>query len=188
MKQARAFAPLLGGMDLSDDKKYRYSLWCRWSPGPSITWIMFNPSDADLASDKPGHITPDPTINQIVRYSKRHRPKPFGALRLVNLFAWRDSCAACTLLRTDAVGENDARLKPLLQGVEEVAIAWGSLGRWRRELNLKAQARERLVHQWLGDTRRLCLCRVDKGAYPGHPMYKSPDLTLTDWEVAPPCR
>jgi hypothetical protein len=186
MKRPQRLPPLPGGMELSPDKRYRYSLWCRWTPGPTITWIMFNPSDADLA-DRPGYIRPDPTINKIIGYSKRHKPLPFGAIRVVNLFAWRDSCTACTLLRPDPLGENDSRLKLLLRGVDEVAIAWGGLGSWRKELNVKAQARERVVRESLGENRLLCLCRVDNGRYPGHPMYKSPDLTLKDWDAAPPC-
>jgi hypothetical protein len=174
-------------MELSPDGKYRYLLWCRWEPGPTITWIMFNPSDADLTADKPGYITPDPTINKIIGFSKRHKPLPFGALRVVNLFAWRDSCPKCTLLRPDPLGKNDSRLRSLLRGVDEVAIAWGGLGCWRKAMNLKAQTREEAVRASLEKTRLLCLCRVDKGKYPGHPMFKPPELTLKDWDAAPPC-
>jgi len=187
IKKARLSPPVQGGMELSPDEKYRYSLWCRWDDGPTITWVMFNPSDADLASDKPGYIRPDPTINKIIGFSKRHKPTRFGALQVLNLFAWRDSCAKCALLRPDPVGDNDSHLKISLEGVDQVAIAWGGLAGWSGALNLRAQAREKVVKNAIGAARRLCLCKVDHDRFPGHPMFKPRHLTLRDWDQAPPC-
>ena len=182
----RSFKPLEGDMCLSPDKKYRYSLTTRWGPGPTITWVMFNPAGADLA-ETPGFIIPDRTINRIVAFSKKG-PKRFGSLSVVNLFAWRDTCPACTLCQPDPIGDNNEHLSALLEGVNAVAIAWGSLHGLRTELRAKAENRVREVNEVLGHIGRLCLCKVDSDSSPGHPLYLSGDLRLVDWESAPSCQ
>jgi hypothetical protein len=44
-----------GEMDLSDDGLYRFWLRCEWGDGPTVTWVMFNPSHAGvgISSDIP---------------------------------------------------------------------------------------------------------------------------------------
>jgi len=175
-------------MQLCDDLDYRHLLWCRWASGPTITWIMFNPSDADIG-DNEDEIIPDPTIDQIIHFSKHHEPTPFGGLQVVNLYAWRDSCKACTLLREDPIGEGDSVLKETIHSAETIAIAWGELGTWKqpqKELNAREIARESTVLDYLHDRPRLALCTVGNGRFPGHPMYKSRALRLVDWEHALP--
>lgn len=180
----RRFAPVNGGMKLSEDLDYRYLLWCRWASGPIITWIMFNPSDADKG-DNEDEIIPDPTINQIIHFSMHHEPVPFGGLQVVNLFAWRDSCKDCTLLQEHPIGDGDSVLKETIYSAETIAIAWGEL-KARQQLNALEIARERIVLDYLQDRPRLALCTVGNGRFPGHPMYKSRDIKLVDWEDALP--
>jgi hypothetical protein len=147
---------------------------------------MFNPSDADLG-EKEGEIIPDQTIDQIIYFSKHNEPVPFGGLQVVNLFAWRDSCMACTLLRDDPIGDGDAILKKTIHSAETIAIAWGELGTWKKEqknLNEREIERERTVLDYLEDRPRLALCTVRNGRFPGHPLYKSRMLRLADWGEA----
>ena len=51
------------GAELSGDRYYRYSLWRQWDEGPSVLWIMLNPSTADVYVD-------DPTIRRCVGFAK----------------------------------------------------------------------------------------------------------------------
>lgn len=51
------------GATLSGCGLYRYHLWRRWDTGPSVMWIMLNPSTADADED-------DPTIRRCVGYAK----------------------------------------------------------------------------------------------------------------------
>src|SRR5689334_10316767 len=59
---------------------YRYSLWREWSTdSPPVTFIMLNPSTADDWKD-------DSTIRRCIGFA---RTWGFGALEVVNLFAYR---------------------------------------------------------------------------------------------------
>ncbi len=180
-------------MYLSPDERYRYVLWCRWDEGPMVTWIMFNPSDADL-SERPGHIRPDRTIKRITDFSKKPIRLPdgqilsHGGLRVVNLFGWRDSCSACTLLREDPDGDNREHLEAIVDDASFLAVGWGGLTKWKKALNEKAQEREEDVLRLIGDKPRLCLGRVTHRLYPGHPLYVDGDLSLVEWEEAPTLR
>ena len=120
----RLFESVPGGMELSSDHLYRNRLWHRWAEGPSITWIMLNPSDAD--PDEDGYIRPDRTIKRIISFSKAHEPNVFGALEVVNLFAIRDSCSACALTSDNPYGDDD-RLRSIIKPSMTVVIAWGDL-------------------------------------------------------------
>ncbi len=181
-KRPKRFAEIIGGMVLSDDvgQSYRYSLWCRWGSGPSITWIMLNPSDAG-PGPTPGCITPDDTINRIIGFS---RPA-FGSLRVVNLFALRDSCSTCCLLGADPVGENDAHLRAAIDDSESVAIAWGSLEKWPGSLNAMARDRQDAVLDQLSGVHCRCLARVSGGRFPAHPLRLASTLELVTWDDAP---
>ena len=192
-KQSQPFAPVKGGMCLSGDESYRYVLWCRWDEGPMVTWMMFNPSDADL-SEEPGFIRPDRTIKRVIDFSKKPIRQPdgqvvrHGGIQVVNLFARRDSCSACTLLRDDPVGDNKEYLDAIVDNAPFLAVGWGSLKKWRVALNERAQKREGEALRLIGDKPRLCLGRVAGRRYPGHPLYLDRALSLVDWEDAPTLR
>ena len=59
---------------------YRYSLWREWyADSPPVAFIMLNPSTADDRKD-------DPTIRRSIGFAHAWG---FGALEVVNLFAYR---------------------------------------------------------------------------------------------------
>ncbi len=178
----KTFAPIRGGMELSSDYRYRNSLWCSWSEGKSLTWIMFNPSTADISTDDPGCIAPDDTIHKVVGYSQRHADGAFGSLRVVNLFAWRSPCRRCTMLQSDPIGHSNEAVGEAINGSDGVVVAWGGLRGWTRDLNTKAIAREEVVLEMLEGRPRLHLIKVDNGRFPGHPQRKSDQLILQDWD------
>ena len=66
---------------LSDDGQFRWTLERAWSDGPTVCWIMLNPSTADAEVD-------DPTIRAIVKHSDGWG---FGRLVVVNLYPIRSS-------------------------------------------------------------------------------------------------
>ena len=66
----------------SDCEKYRYSLTRIWDgEAKKLHFVMLNPSTAT-------EIQNDPTVE---RCERRARTLNFGAFRVTNIFAWRDT-------------------------------------------------------------------------------------------------
>jgi hypothetical protein len=102
---------------LSDDGRYRYRLSRRWTEGPTLHWVMLNPSTADADKD-------DPTIRRCVGFATHNG---FGSISVCNLFALRatnprELIPACSA----AVGPaNDKFIQEIPSGSTVVA-AWGA--------------------------------------------------------------
>ncbi len=86
----------------SDCEKYRYTLTRVWEPaGRKALFIMLNPSTATEVQN-------DPTVE---RCERRARTLGFGAFRVTNIFAWRDTDPRKMRAATDPVGPaNDAAI------------------------------------------------------------------------------
>jgi hypothetical protein len=165
--------PELGGdrmdrsADLSDDAVYRYTLTRRWGTGPSIPWVMLNPSTADGDVD-------DPTIRRVVGFT---RDAGYGACTVLNLFALRSTDPALLLRHPDPVGpENDLVIKATVRAHTTrppgdpqprfVVAAWGASVDDR---HLAARARAVLDGPLAGVDVR-CLGTTRSGQ-PRHPLY-----------------
>jgi hypothetical protein len=83
------------GATLSDCGRYRYRLWRRWADGPTVLFVMLNPSTADADVD-------DPTIRRCIGFA---RSWGAGALEVVNLYAWRATQPAELKAAVGPVGE-----------------------------------------------------------------------------------
>lgn len=113
--------------EISPDGIYRYALHREWVPGgPTLGWIMLNPSTADAVIN-------DPTIIKIMHVSER---EGYGAAWVANLFAYRSpSPAALREAAADGHPGHDATgpftdmwLRTMLAAVPEVVLAWGANG------------------------------------------------------------
>lgn len=110
----------------SPDRRYRYALWREWSmplidwrPEAYVLFIGLNPSTADETEN-------DPTIRRCIDFARRWR---YGALCMVNLFAWRDTKPAKMMEADDPVGPlNDYHLLRLTREATLVVAAWGKHG------------------------------------------------------------
>lgn len=139
----------------SRDRRYRYTLGRRWGRGPSLTWVMLNPSTADHQRD-------DPTIRRCIAFS---RAWGFDGLVVVNLFALRSPQPAVLLDAEDALGPMGGRvLRRVLResAPGSVVAAWGNV-----EPRLARRAEE--VRAIL-PADALCLGLTDRGQ-PRHPLY-----------------
>lgn len=151
---------------LSPDSKYRYRLDRRWSPGPTVAWIMLNPSTADGTSD-------EPTLTRITRFSKGWG---FGALTVVNLYAWRATDPAELWTAADPVGPaNDWHILQAVTG-REVVVAWGAHARAERVAEVL-----KVLAEATGAGRPHALA-LTKTGQPRHPLYLRADLPLSVWE------
>lgn len=134
-------------------QRYRYDLWRRWGPGPSMGWLMLNPSTADALVD-------DHTIRQCMKFARR---EGFDGIVVRNLFALRTAYPAVLFAHDEAerVGpDNDEWITRLRVDVELIVVAWGADRRaWPRIEYVESELLSGEVH---------CLA-ITKDGQPGHP-------------------
>lgn len=151
---------------ISPCERYRYMLSRKWAPGPTVLWVMLNPSSADALKD-------DPTVLRCISFS---RSWGAGRLEIVNLAAWRtshpdelhdaelpigpDNNATITMAAGLAMSEPGGR----------IVVAWGSSMRFDDLAPYFFRGRDQEVLKKLqafGDV--YCLGATKTGA-PIHPM------------------
>ena len=161
-----------GGACFSHCRRYRYSLWRRWGPGPAVMVVGLNPSTADALHD-------DPTIRRCLGFA---RAWGYGALCMTNLFAYRAVAPACLSRVKDPIGaNNDQKLQALAQSAGLILAAWGNGG--------SLEGRDLVVRSLLPPLHILGLTRRGQ---PCHPLYLprglQPQLWLNPWPPAAPAR
>ncbi|MBN9889574.1 DUF1643 domain-containing protein [Salipiger abyssi] len=145
-------------------ERYRYGLERRWREGPSLLYIMLNPSTAD-------ELRNDPTIE---RCQRRAVQLGFGAMRIANLFAWRATRPKDLRRATAPVGpENDALLRDWQGAAEMTLAAWGVHGAHLGRGPEMAAALGGALHH-LGLTRE---------GHPRHPLYVSYKVMPVPWPL-----
>ena len=140
----------------SDCERYRYSLTRVWAPsGRKALFIMLNPSTATEVQN-------DPTVE---RCERRARALGFGAFRVTNIFAWRDTDPRAMRAAADPVGSaNDAAILDGVAWADQVVAAWGAHG--------VHMDRGRHVEALLRATRRpLYHLGLTQAGHPRHPLY-----------------
>jgi hypothetical protein len=142
---------------LSPCGTYRYELYRRWGNGPTLLWIMLNPSTADADID-------DPTIRRCIGFSQRDG---YGALIVVNLYAYRATDPKALLTADDPEGpDNWWHIQRAIRSSDAVVFAWGA-----------TQVPRGHHHVWHSGAlipSPLCLGYTKKGA-PRHPLYVKGD-------------
>lgn len=140
----------------SDCEHYRYALTRIWQPdGQKAAFIMLNPSTATEVQN-------DPTVE---RCERRARALGFGAFRVTNIFAWRDTEPKKMRAAADPVGaDNDAAILEACGWADQVICAWGAHGehldRGQQTATLLRGCGKPLFH--LGLTQ---------AGHPRHPLY-----------------
>ena len=153
------------GATFSDCERYRYHLWRRWEDGPSVAFLMLNPSTADADRN-------DPTIE---RCHRRAVSMGFGALEVVNIFAYRATDPKDLKKAKRPVGPlNDETLLETIQRTDMTVCAWGSHG--------DHKDRDKEVRQLIRDNRLdvTVLALTSKGQ-PRHPLYMPYSATPVSW-------
>jgi hypothetical protein len=146
-------------------ERYRYGLERVWGQGPSLLYVMLNPSTADERRN-------DPTIE---RCQRRAVQLGFGAMRIANLFAWRATRPEdLRKARTPVGSENDALLRAWHDEADMTLAAWGVHGALMGRGPALAAALPGALHH-LGLTR---------DGHPRHPLYVSYQTTPAPWPGA----
>lgn len=143
---------------------YRWWLYQCWADeGPLIIWIMMNPSTAD-------HKKNDPTIQKVMRYSKRWG---YAAALVLNIYAYRTSKPEnLPQQEQDRIGKsNDWWIETMLRFAKRkrvpVVCAWG----------VKHQNRGDQVRRMAADLKVHLQClEIALSGEPKHPRFLSEDL------------
>lgn len=140
----------------SDCERYRYSLTRVWDPaGRKALFVMLNPSTATEVQN-------DPTVE---RCERRARTLGFGAFRVTNIFAWRDTDPRKMREATDPIGpDNDRAILEGAEWADQIVTAWGTHG---AHLD-RGPAVERLLR---GTGLPLFHLGLSKEGHPKHPLY-----------------
>ncbi len=137
-------------------ERYRYLLTRTWDPtGPRVLFVMLNPSTATEAQN-------DPTVE---RCERRARVLGYGAFRVCNIFAWRDTDPKAMRAASEPVGAgNDAAIAESCVWADAVICAWGTHG---AHLD-RGAAVEALIRATGAVPHHLGLTRE---GHPRHPLY-----------------
>lgn len=140
----------------SDCERYRYTLTREWAPGGGrVLFIMLNPSTATEVQN-------DPTVE---RCERRARALGFGAFRVTNIFAWRDTDPRKMRAAPDPVGpENDAAIVESCGWADRIVAAWGTHGAHMG----RGAAVEALLR---GTGAPVFHLGLSKDGHPKHPLY-----------------
>jgi len=145
----------------SPSRKYRYTLFRRWSEGSRIAaFIGLNPSTADETKN-------DPTVTRCVNYAKRWE---YDGVWMLNAFAFRSTNPKLLYVEEDPIGpENDFWIDLITKdkNTKIVLCCWGTHG---NHLN-----RGKEIFKRLPKDKATCL-NTTKDGHPGHPLYLKSSL------------
>ena len=162
-----SMASMACGAKFDKSGRYRYALWRAWSADyPRIVFILLNPSTADVQRN-------DPTIRRCMGFA---RDWQFGAVEVVNLFAYRATDGRELLKAVDPIGEENNRF--LMRAVERcstVVVGWGTRG--------TLLGRDREVISLLAGRKDVYCLGTTKGGHPRHPLYLRGDTVLEPFYV-----
>jgi hypothetical protein len=157
-----AVAEMQRAAEISPCGRYRYALTRRWSHGPTVGWVMLNPSTADSLVD-------DPTSRRCISFVKAWG---YGGLVVANLYAFRATKPADLWKAADPIGpDNDGHLQHVAAGCDRIVAAWGAHARPDRIAAVLA----------LPGMDRLAALALTNGGQPRHPLYLRGDLVPQHW-------
>lgn len=143
------------GATFSPCRTWRYDLWRIWASGPTILWLMLNPSTADEVSN-------DPTVE---RCERRSMAMGAGGYRVCNIFALRSTDPKGLYEADDPVGpDNDYTILARAREADRVICGWGNHGQ------LHGRGRQVLETLSAHGIEPYCL-RLTGAREPGHPLY-----------------
>ena len=150
----------------SDCETYRYALTRTWqTDGPRVLFVMLNPSKATEAHN-------DPTVG---RCENRARALGYGAFRVTNLFALRETDPAMMRKHIEPNGpDNDATLIKAARWADLTIAAWGVHG-------IHRQRNTEVIDLFTQYKCPLYALGLTKDGHPRHPLYLPYSAQPTHW-------
>ncbi len=128
---------------------------------------MLNPSKATEFAN-------DPTVERCER--RAHR-LGYGAMRVCNIFAWRETHPDRLKKARHPIGPlNDAALTEAAEWADHVLCAWGVHG------NHRGQG-QRVAALLAGSSTPLFALGQTSAGHPRHPLYVAYDIPLQSWKT-----
>jgi hypothetical protein len=151
--------------------RYRYRLERGLKVGPSVAFIMVNPSTADAEQD-------DATIRKCRGFATAHG---YGHFIVGNLFAYRATDIKVLRVVDEPMGiANDGHLKAIMHEADTVIVAWGPMAKLPRRLRKRWIDIVRIAGSL--DKPLYCLGTAKDG-HPRHPLMTPYSTPLTLWEI-----
>jgi hypothetical protein len=152
---------------------YRYTLTRSWGNGPTLLFVMLNPSTADALTD-------DPTVRKCVGFAKR---LGYQAIEIVNCYAFRTpkpaELYAAMRRHVYVVGtENDEHIDKAIRRADRIVAAWGANKIFSRPTTISTMAK------CAGKALEALAITPSSGA-PQHPLMARYVDTLVPFEVRP---
>ena len=146
---------------LSPDGMYRYRLDRSWDEGPTVLFVMLNPSTADGMED-------DPTLRRCIGFAQEWG---YGSLMVANLYAFRATDPTELKTAADPIGPDCSfYLRQCLSEASLVVAAW--------ESNAEPDRAAEVLAQLGPDPRAL---GWNKDGQPKHPLYLRRDTLPMPW-------
>lgn len=163
----------LTGVDkatFSPCRNYRYMLSRRWGHGPTLCWVMLNPSTASAFAE-------DATSRRVRDFTSRLGS--YGGFVIVNLYSLRstDPKALWTRSEADRIGPlGDQFIQSQAAGRGHVIAAWGAHG--------ARNDRGDQIAAMLADAGVTLHCLgVTNNGQPRHPLYLDGDTPFQRYRV-----
>jgi len=155
--------------------RYRLDRMLRDDHGPTVAFVMVNPSTADATQD-------DATIRKCIGFAKL-----YSAVRLIvgNKFAYRATDVKELRNAADPVGpENDGHLRSILSEADLVFVAWGSLAKLPETLRGRWKDIVRIADD-IARSEPIDLLSLGKcsDGHPRHPLMTGYDTPGLRWPV-----
>ena len=146
----------------SADGKYRYWLSRRWGEGPTVAFIMLNPSTAD-------ENVLDPTLRRCEGFARREGA---GRMVIANLFALRSTDPRALKKAEDPVGPvNDDFIAVAEKNAAKVILGWGNHGGYMGR-------GEGVMAGLESSGKAYHLGPLTGAGQPSHPLYLRKDIEL----------
>jgi hypothetical protein len=156
---------------ISTCKTYRYRLERKLSEGPTLMFIMVNPSTADAETN-------DQTIRKCLGFAVRNG---FGRIIVGNKFAFRAKDVNELRTARDPIGpENDLYLQAMVAEADCIVAGWGQLAKLPEVLRSRWKDIVRLCD---AAGRELHAIGTNADRHPKHPQMTAYAEGIAPWET-----
>lgn len=150
---------------------YRYRLERSFGDGPTLMFVMVNPSTADARTD-------DQTIRKCIGFASRNG---YGRIIVGNKFAFRATDVNKLREAGNPIGpDNDGYLREMMTEADCVVAGWGQLAKLPE--TLRARWKD-IVRMSDAAGQRINAIGINADKHPKHPQMTGYNVPITPWNI-----